>query len=228
MKKFLKLLLTYKISNKIINYIQDHVSIYQLNIEHPNSGRYIPFFLYKHQRKYIRYLNAFENIVLIKSKQVGETSVFIGYSFYKMLHEKNQNIIIVFPNSITLLDFKTKILSMLSKAKILCNVESVGIDFPNNNQITFLLENEFLDHINEIKTLDNLLIQFNSTELGNITINEIYPILNKPDSRIILVSSSEVTSHLKIFMENKLPNKMKTFSTLIISTFKVSVRRNNI
>jgi hypothetical protein len=104
-------------------------------IQHPQRGR-IPFHLYPFQEKVLRLFQENPYSVVLKSRQLGISTLGAGYSLWLMLFHKDKNVLCIATKQDTAKNMVTKVKFMYE------NLPSwLKIDAPENNKLTLRLAN---------------------------------------------------------------------------------------
>src|SRR6056300_1619262 len=105
------------------------------NIQHPQRGRVI-FNLYPFQEKTLRLLRDNPYSIILKSRQLGISTLSAGYSLWMMLFHKDRNILCIATKQETANNMVTKVKFMYE------NLPSwLKIDYEENNKLTLRLAN---------------------------------------------------------------------------------------
>ena len=104
-------------------------------IQHPQRGR-IPFNLYPFQEKVLHLFQENPYSVVLKSRQLGISTLGAGYSLWLMLFHKDKNVLCIATKQDTAKNMVTKVKFMYE------NLPSwLKIDAPENNKLTLRLSN---------------------------------------------------------------------------------------
>jgi len=104
-------------------------------IQHPQRGR-IPFNLYPFQDKVLKLFQENPYSVVLKSRQLGISTLGAGYSLWLMLFHKDKNVLCIATKQDTAKNMVTKVKFMYE------NLPSwLKIDAPENNKLTLRLSN---------------------------------------------------------------------------------------
>ncbi len=104
-------------------------------IQHPQRGR-IPFNLYPFQEKVLTLFQENPYSVVLKSRQLGISTLGAGYSLWLMLFHKDKNVLCIATKQDTAKNMVTKVKFMYE------NLPSwLKIDAPENNKLTLRLSN---------------------------------------------------------------------------------------
>ena len=104
-------------------------------IQHPQRGR-IPFHLYPFQEKVLKLFQENPYSVVLKSRQLGISTLGAGYSLWLMLFHKDKNVLCIATKQDTAKNMVTKVKFMYE------NLPSwLKIDAPENNKLTLRLSN---------------------------------------------------------------------------------------
>ncbi len=104
-------------------------------IQHPQRGR-IPFNLYPFQEKVLKLFQENPYSVVLKSRQLGISTLGAGYSLWLMLFHKDKNVLCIATKQDTAKNMVTKVKFMYE------NLPSwLKIDAPENNKLTLRLSN---------------------------------------------------------------------------------------
>jgi len=104
-------------------------------IQHPQRGR-IPFHLYPFQEKVLHLFRDNPYSVVLKSRQLGISTLGAGYSLWLMLFHKDKNVLCIATKQETAKNMVTKVKFMYE------NLPSwLKIDAPENNKLTLRLSN---------------------------------------------------------------------------------------
>ncbi len=104
-------------------------------IQHPQRGR-IPFQLYPFQEKVLKLFQENPYSVVLKSRQLGISTLGAGYSLWLMLFHKDKNVLCIATKQDTAKNMVTKVKFMYE------NLPSwLKIDAPENNKLTLRLSN---------------------------------------------------------------------------------------
>ena len=104
-------------------------------IQHPQRGR-IPFNLYPFQEKVLTLFQENPYFVVLKSRQLGISTLGAGYSLWLMLFHKDKNVLCIATKQDTAKNMVTKVKFMYE------NLPSwLKIDAPENNKLTLRLSN---------------------------------------------------------------------------------------
>ena len=104
-------------------------------IQHPQRGR-IPFNLYPFQEKVLQLFQENPYSVVLKSRQLGISTLGAGYSLWLMLFHKDKNVLCIATKQETAKNMVTKVKFMYE------NLPSwLKIDAPENNKLTLRLSN---------------------------------------------------------------------------------------
>ena len=104
-------------------------------IQHPQRGR-IPFHLYPFQEKVLHLFQENPYSVVLKSRQLGISTLGAGYSLWLMLFHKDKNVLCIATKQDTAKNMVTKVKFMYE------NLPSwLKIDAPENNKLTLRLSN---------------------------------------------------------------------------------------
>ena len=104
-------------------------------IQHPQRGR-IPFNLYPFQEKVLKLFQDNPYNVILKSRQLGISTLGAGYSLWLMLFHKDKNVLCIATKQETAKNMVTKVKFMYE------NLPSwLKIDYEENNKLTLRLNN---------------------------------------------------------------------------------------
>jgi hypothetical protein len=104
-------------------------------IQHPQRGR-IPFHLYPFQEKVLKLFQENPYSIVLKSRQLGISTLGAGYSLWLMLFHKDKNVLCIATKQDTAKNMVTKVKFMYE------NLPSwLKIDAPENNKLTLRLSN---------------------------------------------------------------------------------------
>ena len=104
-------------------------------IQHPQRGR-IPFHLYPFQEKVLTLFQENPYSIILKSRQLGISTLGAGYSLWLMLFHKDKNVLCIATKQDTAKNMVTKVKFMYE------NLPSwLKIDAPENNKLTLRLSN---------------------------------------------------------------------------------------
>ncbi len=104
-------------------------------IQHPQRGR-IPFQLYPFQEKVLTLFQDNPYSIILKSRQLGISTLGAGYSLWLMLFHKDKNVLCIATKQDTAKNMVTKVKFMYE------NLPSwLKIDAPENNKLTLRLSN---------------------------------------------------------------------------------------
>jgi hypothetical protein len=105
-------------------------------IQHPTRGR-IPFQLYPFQEKVLKLFQRDEDALILKSRQLGISTLIAAYALWLMLFHKDKNVVVICTKTETAKNMVTKVKFMHD------NLPSwLKIGKPNeNNKLTFKLSN---------------------------------------------------------------------------------------
>ena len=104
-------------------------------IQHPQRGR-IPFNLFPFQEKVLKLFQENPYSVVLKSRQLGISTLGAGYSLWLMLFHKDKNVLCIATKQDTAKNMVTKVKFMYE------NLPSwLKIDAPENNKLTLRLSN---------------------------------------------------------------------------------------
>lgn len=173
---------------KIINFIET------LSIAAPATEGYSirPIKLFKHQIKYITDLNKYKRVIVLKSKQIGETVASLCNIVYTVNYKPKSTVLIVSTNETDLQEKRVKLINLFAASGLPYRYDYENIiDCGNESQIMFLTLDGFFalnNQFGKTQNSENNSIYFLDTDFKMEILSSIISVLNRLDKSKIVIT----------------------------------------
>lgn len=208
-----------KITKRVASEISSMFKILVPDLTNPSLANMYDITIYKHQLKFLKFLLAYDKLFLLKSKQIGGTTISLLYVLYLCKTLTNRNIIIHSPNIVMT---KKILLSLLANEN---NVDfsPIGIDLLEyNSYITFIEDSEIKAYSQLIAQYENAIFVFDDFNENQLMLIDLLPIF-KSNNKVVIISNTPMNGNGNQIWSNKIGVK---FQTLLLSTFKIKFKKN--
>lgn len=198
-----------------------------------NNDGYIsmPINLFKHQIKYISDLNKYKKLIVLKSKQIGETLASLCNILYIVNYKKNSTVLIISTNDTDLQEKRLKLINLFSVSELPYRYDYENIiDCGNNSQIMFLTLDKFFQlnsRFNQIQNNENTFIYFLDIDFKMEILSSIFSILNKLDNTSIVITIDNRKSIISQSIYNYVSTMAKKYKMKLhsMNQYKVVVKK---